>query len=100
MSDLRQRVVSGQGKSRTRFRWIHRPTARRAKARKVNCMGLKLRTVSINLPFGLGGVDIDVTEAEARAAWNLYVEMATRVAARPLEAGQGFAPEALKSLCT
>ena len=63
-------------------------------------MGLKLRTVSINLPFGLGGVQVDVSEAEARAAWNLYVELATRVAARPLEAGQGFAREALNSLYT
>jgi hypothetical protein len=63
-------------------------------------MGLKLRTVSINLPFGLGGVQVDVSEAEARAAWNLYVELATRVAVRPLEAGQGFAREALNSLYT
>jgi hypothetical protein len=63
-------------------------------------MGLKLRTVSINLPFGLGGVQVDVSEAEARAAWNLYVERATRGAARPLEEGQGFAREALNSLYT
>src|SRR5690349_2030733 len=63
-------------------------------------MALRLRTVSINLPFGLGGVEVAVTEAEARAAWNLYVELATRVAVRPLEAGQGFAREALNSMYT
>ncbi|GAA2611548.1 hypothetical protein [Paractinoplanes durhamensis] len=63
-------------------------------------MALRLRTVSINLPFGLGGVQVDVSEAEARAAWNLYVELATRVAVRPLEEGQGFAREALNSLYT
>jgi hypothetical protein len=61
-------------------------------------MGLRLRSVSINLPFGLGGVQVDVSEAEARAAWNLYVELATRVAVRPLDEGQGFAREALNSL--
>jgi hypothetical protein len=62
-------------------------------------MGLKLRTVSINLPFGLGGVEVGVSEAEARAAWSLYVELATRVAVRPL-GGQGFAREALTSMYT
>ena len=36
-------------------------------------MGLKVRSLSLNLPFGLGGVNIDVTEAESRAAWQLYV---------------------------
>ncbi|GAA0582470.1 hypothetical protein GCM10010172_79490 [Paractinoplanes ferrugineus] len=61
-------------------------------------MGLKLRTVSVNLPFGLGGVQVGVSEAEARAAWSLYVELATRVAVRPLESGHGFAREALNSL--
>ena len=61
-------------------------------------MGLKLRTVSINLPFGLGGVEVGVSEAEARAAWSLYVEFATRVAVRPLEPGHGFPREALSSL--
>jgi hypothetical protein len=61
-------------------------------------MGLKLRKVSLNLPFGLGGVEVGVSEAEARAAWSLYVELATRIAVRPLGAGQGFAREALTSL--
>ncbi|MEU4236941.1 hypothetical protein [Actinoplanes sp. NPDC026619] len=61
-------------------------------------MGLKLRTVSLNLPFGLGGVEVGVSEAEVRAAWALYVELATRVAVQPLEADRGFAREALNSL--
>ena len=61
-------------------------------------MGLKLRSVSINLPFGLGGVQVEVSEAEARAAWSLYVELATRVAVRPIEEGSGFARESLSSL--
>jgi hypothetical protein len=61
-------------------------------------MGLKLRSLSLNLPFGLGGVEVDVTEAEARAAWELYVEFATRVTAHPLEPGAGSPEEALNSL--
>jgi hypothetical protein len=61
-------------------------------------MGLKLRTVSINLPFGLGGVHVEVSEAEANAAWNLYVEFATRVSVQPMAADEGFARESLNSL--
>ena len=61
-------------------------------------MGLKVRSLSLNLPFGLGGVNIDVTEAESRAAWQLYVEFATRVTGHSLEPGAGSAREALDSL--
>jgi hypothetical protein len=63
-------------------------------------MALRLRSLSLNLPFGLGGVDIDVSEAEARAAWELYIELATRVTAHPLEPGAGSVREALDSLYT
>ena len=63
-------------------------------------MALKIRSVSLNLPFGLGGMDIDVTEAEARAAWELYVEFSTRVAAHPLAPGAGSVREALDSVYT
>src|SRR5215211_7452551 len=61
-------------------------------------MALKLRSISLNLPFGLGGVDIEVSEAEVHAAWELYVEFSTRVAARPLAPGAGSVREALDSL--
>jgi hypothetical protein len=61
-------------------------------------MPLKLGSVSLNLPFGLGGVTIDVTEAEARAAWALYVEYSTRIAGSALEEGLGSPREALDSL--
>ena len=63
-------------------------------------MALKIRSLSLNLPFGLGGMDIDVTEAEARAAWELYVEFSTRVAAHPLAPGAGSVREALDSVYT
>jgi len=59
---------------------------------------MKLGSVSLNLPFGLGGVTIDVTEAEARAAWALYVEYSTRIAGSELEKGLGSPREALTSL--
>jgi hypothetical protein len=61
-------------------------------------MGLKLRSVSLNLPFGLGGVIVDVSEPDVRAAWHLYVEFATRVTAHPLTPGAGSVSEALASL--
>jgi hypothetical protein len=61
-------------------------------------MAVKLRKVSLNLPFNLGGVEMEVSDAEARAAWALYVELATRVAAHPLAPGAGSAAEALASL--
>jgi hypothetical protein len=61
-------------------------------------MALKLRSISLNLPFGLGGVDVEVSEAEVRAAWELYVEFSTRVAAHPLSPGAGSVREALDSL--
>lgn len=52
----------------------------------------------MNLPFGLGGVEVEVSEAEVRAAWQLYVEFATRIAAHPLAPGAGSVQEALASL--
>lgn len=61
-------------------------------------MALKLRSLSLNLPFGLGGVEVEVSEQEARAAWSLYVEFATRVTGSELAAGAGFANEALASV--
>lgn len=61
-------------------------------------MAFRLRTLALNLPFGLGGIEIDVNQEEARAAWNLYVELATRIAVQPLAAGQGSAREALTSV--
>lgn len=61
-------------------------------------MGLKLRTVGLSLPWGIGSVEMDVSDVEARTAWALYVELATRVAAHPLEPGAGSVREALDSL--
>lgn len=59
---------------------------------------MKIRSLSLNLPFGLGGVQVEMSEAEVRAAWSLYVELATRVTAAPLEPGSGSVDEAVSSL--
>lgn len=61
-------------------------------------MPLTLGSLSWNLPFGLGGVTIEVTEAEARAALALYVEYATRISGTELERGMGSPREALSAL--
>ena len=59
---------------------------------------MKLRKLSINLPFGIGGVEIEVTEFEKKAAWELYVQLVTRIATQRLEPGTGSAREAVTSL--
>ena len=61
-------------------------------------MSLKLQSLNINLPFGLGGANIIVTEAQIKVAWALYVELSTRVAGVELKSGMGSAREALNSL--
>jgi hypothetical protein len=57
-------------------------------------------TVSLNLPFGLGGLEQtwEPDDDERRSAWELYVELATRVATVPLDQDKGLAREALTSL--
>ncbi len=61
-------------------------------------MVFKIQSLSFNLPFGLGGANIVVTEAQQKVAWALYVELATRVAGVKLAPGMGSAREALDSL--
>lgn len=61
-------------------------------------MGLKVTSFSLNLPFGIGGVEVTRTEAQQRAAWALYVEYETRITTQALLPGEGSAREALSSL--
>lgn len=58
----------------------------------------KLSKVSINLPFGIGGVEWEPDSTERRAAWSLYVEIVTRIAIEPLHDKSGILREALNSL--
>jgi hypothetical protein len=56
--------------------------------------------VSINLPFGLGGLQgtWEPDESERKAAWEMYVELITRVAVVDLGPEEGLLREALSSL--
>lgn len=58
----------------------------------------KLRKVSISLPFGLGSAEWESDPTERKAAWELYIELITRIAVEPLESDQGVLREALSSL--
>ncbi|MEH2191664.1 MAG: hypothetical protein V7K98_03235 [Nostoc sp.] len=60
----------------------------------------KLKKVSVNLPFGIGGTEWEPDSTERKAAWSLYVELVTRIAIQPLdsEQDQGLLREALSSL--
>jgi hypothetical protein len=58
----------------------------------------KLKKVSVNLPFGIGGAEWEADVTERKAAWSLYVELVTRVTMQSLEADQGLFREALTSL--
>lgn len=52
----------------------------------------------MQLPFGLASVELELDDAQQRAAWELYVELATRVAVQPLDSEGGLLREALASL--
>lgn len=58
----------------------------------------KLTKVSVSLPFGLGAAEWQADPVERRAAWALYVELATRIALQPVDLDHGLAREALASL--
>ncbi len=56
----------------------------------------KLTKVTVKLPWVEGEWVTD--EDQRRAAWEMYVELVTRVAVQPLGAGEGLLSEALASL--
>ncbi len=58
----------------------------------------KLKKVSVNLPFGIGGAEWEADITERKAAWSLYIELVTRITVQSLEADQGLLREALNSL--
>lgn len=57
-----------------------------------------LTSVSVSLPFGLGAARFEADDTEQNAAWELYVELVTRIAVQSLAADQGTVREALSSL--
>lgn len=58
----------------------------------------KLKKVSVNLPFGIGGAEWEADVTERKAAWALYVELVTRITVESLQSDQGLLREALNSL--
>ncbi|WP_243397363.1 hypothetical protein [Crocosphaera subtropica] len=57
-----------------------------------------LKRVSVNLPFGIGCIELEINRVEQIVAWSLYVELVTRIAIQPLKSDEGLLKEALTSL--
>jgi hypothetical protein len=57
-----------------------------------------LSKVSVSLPFHLGSAEWKPDEVERRAAWQLYVELVTRVATQEMVVGDGLDEEVMESL--
>lgn len=57
-----------------------------------------LKRVSVSLPFGIGSASWEADPTERNAAWELYVELVTRVAVQSLAPQEGLVREAMNSL--
>ena len=57
-----------------------------------------LRKVTVSLPFGIGSASWEADPTERNAAWELYVELVTRVAVQSLNPQEGLVREAMNSL--
>jgi hypothetical protein len=59
---------------------------------------LKQVTVTVSLPFGIGSASWEADPTERHAAWELYIELVTRIAVQPIGEELGTLREALNSL--
>lgn len=59
-----------------------------------------LKQVSVSLPFGIGSASWEADPTERNAAWELYIELVTRIAVQPMAEDLGTLREALNSLYT
>ena len=57
-----------------------------------------LKKVTVSLPFGIGSASWEADPTERDAAWELYVELVTRVAVQSLDPQGGLVREAMNSL--
>ena len=57
-----------------------------------------LKRVTVSLPFGIGSASWEADPTERNAAWELYVELVTRVAVQSLNPQEGLVREAMNSL--
>lgn len=55
-------------------------------------------SITVSLPFGIGQFELERDEVQENAAWELYVELMTRVTIQPLNPDHGLLREALNSL--
>jgi hypothetical protein len=59
---------------------------------------IKATKFEVGLPFGLGKLEFETDEVQQKAAWELYVELTTRISVQPLGENEGIVREALSSL--
>jgi len=59
---------------------------------------IKATKLEIGLPFDLGKITFEPDDAQKIAAWELYVELTTRIAVQELKDDEGLVREALSSL--
>jgi hypothetical protein len=57
-----------------------------------------LKQVTVSLPFGIGSASWEADPTERNAAWELYIELVTRVAVQSLNPQEGLVREAMNSL--
>ena len=57
-----------------------------------------LKRVTVSLPFGIGSASWEADPTERNAAWELCVELVTRVAVQSLHPQEGLVREAMNSL--
>lgn len=57
-----------------------------------------LKQVTVSLPFGIGSASWEADPTERNAAWELYVELVTRIAVQSLDPQEGLVREAMNSL--
>ena len=57
-----------------------------------------LKKVTVSLPFGIGSASWEADPTERNAAWELYVELVTRVSVQSLDPQEGLVREAMNSL--
>jgi hypothetical protein len=65
-------------------------------------MAVKQISLSLGLPFGLGSMSgtWEPDDEERKAAWEMYIELITRISVQELAPEEGFLREALSSLYT
>lgn len=59
---------------------------------------IRATKLTVGLPFNLGQLEFEPDEIQQRAAWELYVELTTRIAIEPHGPDEGLMREALLSL--